>query len=110
MEIVKIYDELINESHQEMAIEKIVNFLDASYEPKIGIKRDEDFGEYRTEPVIVNKLEEENGEPVTKENLYDYLNGKFSGINPQFIHQVVHDWSLGKYKDGDYRLSKNIPM
>ena len=104
MKIVKIYNELINEN-QGAVIAKIVELLNSSYEPKIGIKRD--FDEYFTKPAILNKVDEELISPVM---LLDYLKSKFRNVSGEFIEQVIRDWFNGKYKSGEYQLSKNIPM
>lgn len=106
MDMIKIYKELINES-QSGVIEKMVSFLNSSYEPKIGVKRDEDLDEYDTEPSIVNKID---GEVIERDNLLDYLRSKFGKVSTEFVDQVINDWMAGKFKNGDFQLSKNVPM
>lgn len=106
MKIVKIYSELIKES-QGAVIEKLVGFLNGSYEPKMGITRDETLGEYNTEPAIMNKID---GKVMARPQLLDYIHAKFHEVSKEFIDQVLTDWAAGKYKNGDFHLSKNIPM
>jgi hypothetical protein len=106
MDISNIYNELINES-QQTVIERMVKFLNSSYVPKIGVKRDDTLAEYGTEPSIVNKVD---GEVIQKDSLIDYIKSKFKDVSTEFIEQVINDWGTGKYKNGDYQLSKNTPM
>jgi hypothetical protein len=106
MNIIKIYKELVNEN-QQTVIEKMVRFLNTSYEPKIGVKRDETLDEYSTEPSIVSKVD---GEVILKDNLIDYIKSKFTNVDIKFIAQVINDWINGKFKDGNFQLSANIPM
>ena len=101
MEIVNAYSELILENQQKVVIKHIVDLLNKSYAPTVGISRE--MGEYHQQPVIQNVIDEE---PIKPANVVDYIKSKFKDLRDEFIEQVVRDWYDGKFKNGQYELSK----
>lgn len=92
----------INESNQTTIVNKIVKFLNKSYEPAIGtVKKG---GEYFDKAMVKNNI---NNEILTLANLFEYLKYKFDGLNPELIKQIIKDWYTGNLKDSN-KLSKNI--
>lgn len=107
MKIVNVYKELISESGTESMVERIIELLDASYQPKIGVTRHDALGEYHKKPVIINRID---GEVIEIDNLIDYIGKDFNNLDYDFIKQVIYDWGNGVVKKGKYQLSKNVPM
>lgn len=93
----------LNESgaHQHL-VEKLVQDLNANYEPMIGIVREE--GEYHNEPMVKIKVDESS---ITPKELYEYFKKKYK-LGDEFTQQVIKDWMFGNIKDN--MLSKNVPI
>ena len=104
MELESVWYELIKEN-QEVIIKNVVGFLNSSYEPKAGVFRT--FGEYKTKPAIINKID---GEALEPENVMLYLKRKFPSLNDEFLKQIMMDWYNGKFKNEKYSLSKTMTM
>lgn len=90
-----------NKSH-EYLVEKLVQDLNANYEPMIGIMREN--GQYYEKPMV--KIKVDNTE-ITPRQLFEYFKSKYN-LGDEFTKQVIQDWMFGNIKDN--RLSKNVPI
>ena len=90
---------------QEKNVKKVVNYIDANYEPTVGTYRQG--GEFHEQPMIMNKVD---NEMLTPRSLYQHLKYKFN-MGDDFLQQVVRDWFDGKYhNNSNYSLSRNVKM
>ncbi len=90
-----------NNFHSSL-VEKLVNDLNANYEPMIGVMREE--GEYHDKPLIKVKIDDRS---ITPKELFEYFKKKYR-LGNEFIQQVIKDWAFGNIKDN--RLSKNVAI
>jgi len=104
MNILNLYNKLITETIQTIAVKKIVKYLDTFYKP---VENTYPVADEFISKRMIEKLVD--GEVIKPINLLKYITSKFPQYNENFIKQVINDWADGKVSY-DYRLSKNIKM
>lgn len=93
----------LNESNaHEHLVEKLVQDLNANYEPMVGTIRED--GEYFDKPMVKVKVDEDS---ITPKDLYEYFKKKYK-LGDEFTKQVIRDWMFGTLKGN--MLSKNVPI
>lgn len=90
---------------QNRVVKRIVDYLNAYYEPMVGIYAGQD--EYHNGGLIMNKVD---GETMAPFALFDHLKAKFGqNLSDKFIQQVIRDWYGGELDDS-YMLSKAVTI
>jgi hypothetical protein len=71
---------------------KIHKFLDADYEPSMGVKKMAN--EFYNQPLIKKKLD---GSSITPNALAEYIAHKFAGMKREDINDCIEGWYHGDY-------------
>lgn len=96
---------LLSENNVYVSIVKtIIKDLIDNYEPLVG----HEFNGFDYSPNFKIRKKTDNLE-ITALDLFNYLNSKYDGVNPELIKQIIRDWYSDDL-DEDILLSKNIPL
>lgn len=71
---------------------KINDFLDADYEPSMGVKKMAN--EFFDQPLIKKKID---GSSITPNALAEYISHKFAGMKRSEINDCIEGWYYGDY-------------
>jgi len=95
---------VMNESNDyEFIIKNVVDDLNFNYEPTVGMYREG--GEYFEQPIVKIKAD---GEMVSPEHLFYYLEYKHKSAGKSLLKQIILDWLNGDIKN--YTLTKNVGL